>query len=63
MQKEHIIYSGTVKVNIVKNESLMGKMTVDHITKFIKEKYVQDKVMVLWLMAAPSGFPFYHTLI
>ncbi len=63
MQKEHIIYSGTVKVKIVKNESLMGKMTVDHITKVIKEKYVQDKVMVLWLMAAPSGFPFYQALI
>ena len=63
MQKEHIIDSGTVKVNIVKNESLMGKMTVDHITKVIKEKYVRDKVMVLWLMAAPSGFPFYQALI
>ena len=63
MQKEHIIYSGTVKVNIVKNESLMGKMTVDHITKVIKEKYVQDKVIVFWLMAAPSGFPFSHTLM
>ena len=63
MQKEHIIYSGTVKVNIVKNESLMGKMTVEHITKVIKEKYVQDKVIVLWLMAAPSGFPFYQALI
>lgn len=63
MQKEHIIYSGTVKVNIVKNESLMGKMTVDHITEVIKEKYVQDKVIVLWLMATPSGFPFYQALI
>ncbi len=63
MQKEHIIYSGTVKVNIVKSESLMGKMPVDHITKVIKEKYVQGKVMVLWLMAAPSGFPFYQALI
>jgi len=63
MQKEHIIYSGKVKVNIVKNESLMGKMTVDHIIKVIKEKYVQDKVIVLWLMAAPSGFPFYQALI
>jgi len=63
MQKEHIIYSGRVKVNIVKNESLMGKMTVDHITKVIKEKYVQNKVIVLWLMAAPSGFPFYKALI
>jgi len=63
MQKEHIIYSGTVKVNIVKNGSLMGKMTVDHITKVIKEKYVQDKIIVLWLMAAPSGFPFYQALI
>jgi len=63
MQKEHIIYSSTVKVNIVKNESLMGKMTVDYIIKVIKEKYVQDKVIVLWLMAAPSGFPFYQALI
>jgi len=63
MQKEHIIYSGTVKVHIVKKESLMGKMTVDHITKVIKEKYVQDKIIVLWLMAAPSGFPFYQALI
>lgn len=63
MQKENIIYSGTVKVNIVKNESLMGKMTVDHITKVIKEKYVQGKVIVLWLMAAPSGFPFYQALV
>jgi len=63
MQKEHIIYSGKVKVNIVKNESLMGKMTVDNIIKVIKEKYVQDKVIVLWLMAAPSGFPFYQALI
>jgi len=63
MQKENIIYSGTVKVNIVKNESLMGKMTVDHITKVIKEKYVQDKAIVLWLMAAPSGFPFYQALV
>ena len=63
MQKEHIIYSDTVKVNLVKNESLMGKMTVDHITKIIKEKYVQDKVIVFWLMAAPSGFPFYQALI
>jgi len=63
MQKEHIIYSDTVKINITKNESLMGKMTVEHISKVIKEKYVQDKVIVLWLMAAPSGFPFYQALI
>ena len=41
----------------------MGKITADHIIKVIKEKYVQDKVIVLWLMAAPSGFPFYQALI
>ena len=43
MQKEHVIYSGKVRGDIVKNESLMGKMTVDHIITVIKEKYVQDK--------------------
>lgn len=63
MKEGHIIYSGPVKINIVKDKSLMGKMTVDYITEVIKEKYVQNKIVVLWLMAAPSGFPFYQALV
>jgi 6-phosphogluconolactonase/glucosamine-6-phosphate isomerase/deaminase len=63
MKEGHIIYCGPVKINIVKDNSLMGKMTVDHITEVIKEKYLQNKIIVLWLMAAPSGFPFYQALI
>jgi len=63
MQQKHIIYSGPVKVNIVKDESVMGGITADYIIEVIKEKYIQNKIIVLWLMAAPSGFPFYRALI
>lgn len=63
MKEGFIIYSGPVKINIVKDKSLMGKITVDYITEVIKEKYIQNKIIVLWLMAAPSGFPFYQALV
>lgn len=63
MKEKYNIYSGSVKINIVKNKLLMGKMTVDYIAKVIKEKYIQGKMIVLWLMAAPSAFPFYKALI
>lgn len=63
MKEGFIIYSGPVKINIVKDKSLMGKITVDYVTEVIKEKYIQNKIIVLWLMAAPSGFPFYQALI
>ena len=63
MKRRHIIYSGPVKINIVKDKLQMGKMTVIHITKVMKEKYIQGKEIVLWLMAAPSAFPFYQALI
>jgi len=41
----------------------MGRLTVEHFVGRLKEKQAAGVPVALWLMAAPSAFPFYRELI
>ena len=55
--------AGPVRITIAEDEKLMGEYTAEHIKRSLTMRYQQGQKCVLWLMAAPSGFPFYKSLV
>jgi len=52
-----------IDINIVNNADDMGIYTAKAISEQLKLVYEKDITPVLWLMAAPSAFPFYKSFI
>ncbi len=55
--------SGRVTIIVTENEEQMGELTAERIVESLKARHRNGTACALWLMAAPSAFPFYHSLI
>ena len=55
--------AGRVKLFVTENEKQMGELTAEHIVQSLKAQHQRGAACVLWLMAAPSGFPVYRSLV
>lgn len=55
--------SGKVRVHVVEDEVTMGGRTAEAVSAELKARAEAGHPTVLWLMAAPSAFPFYRALI
>ena len=55
--------AGPVRIIITEDEESMGEFTAEHITRSLMMRYEEGQKCVLWLMAAPSGFPFYQSFV
>ena len=53
---------GRLRIHIVSDEAAMGEVTADAVASELKDR-VGSGAVVLWLMAAPSAFPFYRAII
>jgi len=54
---------GPVTVTVTRDEAAMGRLTAQHIIQRLRQQAAAGRPLVLWLMAAPSAFAFYHQLI
>jgi 6-phosphogluconolactonase/glucosamine-6-phosphate isomerase/deaminase len=53
---------GAVALYVSANETQMGQRTAAAIAAELKEQAAAGRTPVLWLMAAPSAFPFYQSI-
>lgn len=53
---------GRVLIHVMPDEAAMGDVTADAVASDLKDR-AGNGAVVLWLMAAPSAFPFYQALI
>lgn len=54
---------GTVSIHVSADDAQMGERTAAAVVQEMKEQSKAGRPLVLWLMAAPSAFPFYRSLI
>ncbi len=54
---------GRVDVFVTRDEAVMGRLTAQHIIGRLTTMAKAGTPVALWLMAAPSAFPFYRALI
>jgi glucosamine-6-phosphate deaminase len=57
------IVCGQVAIHVSDNEAQMGARTATAVVDELKSRAAAGQQAVLWLMAAPSAFPFYGELI
>ena len=50
-------------VAVFPDERGMGEATATHIVSLLKKVDFENRIPVLWLMAAPSAFPFYRAFV
>ncbi len=63
MSKDLVAFKcGAVDVVVAPDEAAMGLLTAEHIAQTLKAKKSAGTSVALWLMAAPSAFPFYKEL-
>ncbi len=55
--------SGRVRIHVLPDETTMGERTAGAAAAELKAQAGAGRPVVLWLMAAPSAFPFYRALI
>ncbi len=61
--KAEVFQCSGVRVEVVPDETVMGRLTAEYIIGVMKAKRAAGVPSALWLMAAPSAFAFYRELV